>query len=784
MIYHLNYDWTFIKTELQGDKSQPIKDGQIVHIPHTNHELSYNYVDERSYQFVSTYQKTFLYDPNWKNKQVTLHFEGVAHQATVYLNGILIGMHQGGYTPFEFDLTTHLIFDANILTVIVDSREILNFPPFGNVIDYLTYGGIYREVYLNIRNQKHIRDIFIYGKNLLTHPEIHVESTFSTLEKLSYAVSILHKDVVVHQEVFNIIDGKSNIIFNCFELNLWDVEQPNLYTFLFNLQAENEILDQVKVVTGFREAIFKPEGFYLNGKIVKLIGMNRHQDYPYVGYAMPKNAQYMDAKILKNELNMNIVRTSHYPHSKHFIEACDQLGLLVFEEIPGWQYIGDESWKDVAKTNTKEMVLRDRNNPSVILWGVRINESGDDDSFYSFTNAIAHQMDPTRQTAGVRFITHSSVLEDVFTLNDFIHEGYNEPLRKLSEVTDLKYIPYLVTEHSGHMFPTKSFDPEEKRLEHTKRHMRITNHMLNDSDISGVIGWCMHDYNTHMDFGSGDKICYHGILDMFRNTKMASFFYASQQGDSPYLEISTNFNIGEYPKGFIQDALVFSNCDDIKVYRNNLLIGSLNHDSDYPYLKYPPYQMDWFGDLLIKNEKLTVEKSDLIKKIYKSVVAYGENNLPPIIASMIHDPSDIKLAYQMYGKYVANWGTKSISYTFKGYIKGVEVISKTKGNDYKQIISVKTDSNTISIGNTYDVTRITVEAINENKDRLVFANNAFHVETDDLLTVIGDKNLSLIGGIRSFFVKTNQKIGISTILIQHQDQTHKIQISITKEDLV
>lgn len=783
MIYHINDDWIFIKSELQGDKGQIITNGKMVDIPHTNQEVPYNYVDERDYQFVSTYQKTFTYQKEWKNSVISIHFEGVAHQASVYLNGILLGTHQGGYTPFEFDLSNHLKKDLNVVTVIVDSRETLNFPPFGNVIDYLTYGGIYREVYLNIRNPKHIKDVFIYGKNLLSFPEIHIDSTFSSKDPLYYEVSILYKDILVHQEQYEVANDQSHITLKCYELKLWDIDHPNLYTFQFALKDHHQTLDILSITTGFREALFKPDGFYLNGTKIKLIGMNRHQDYPYVGYAMPKSAQYMDANILKNELNMNIVRTSHYPQSKHFIEACDQLGLLVFEEIPGWQHIGDETWKHIAKNHTKEMVLRDRNNPSVILWGVRINESGDDDAFYKDTNDIAHENDPTRQTAGVRFITHSSVLEDVFALNDFIHEGHNEPLRKLSEVTDLKNIPYLVTEHSGHMFPTKSFDPEQKRLEHAKRHMRITNHMLSDNEISGVIGWCMHDYNTHIDFGSGDKICYHGILDMYRNTKMAAYFYASQQNHTPYLEVSTNFNIGEYPKGFIEEALIFSNCDEVVVFRNDMLIGSLSRDSSYPFLKYPPFQMDWFGDLLIKNEKLTQEKSDLIKKIYKSVVIYGHHNLPKNLLDMIDDPSIIHLAYQMYGKYVANWGTKSVSYTFKGYINNNLVISKTRGNDYKSMIRIQTDQTNLYLGNTYDVTRITVEKVNEIGNRLPFANDAFLVTTDHLLTVIGETNITLIGGVRSFFVKTNKKTGLSTIQIHHQNEIHKIQISVSKEEL-
>ena len=153
------------------------------------------------------------------------------------------------------------------------------------------------------------------------------------------------------------------------------------------------MVDAVNTRFGFREAVFKEDGFYLNGKKMKLRGLNRHQSYPYVGYAMPKSMQKLDTDLIKEELGLNAVRTSHYPQSHHFMDRCDELGLLVFTEIPGWQHIGDESWQEQAKKNTQEMVLQYRNHPSVILWGVRINESMDNDDLYKETNRIAHELD-------------------------------------------------------------------------------------------------------------------------------------------------------------------------------------------------------------------------------------------------------------------------------------------------------------------------------------------------------------------------------------------------------
>ena len=204
-------------------------------------------------------------------------------------------------------------------------------------------------------------------------------------------------------------------------------------------------MDEDSRTIGFREARFTEHGFELNGKVLKLRGLDRHQTFPFVGQAMPGRVQRRDAQILRNNFKCNIVRTSHYPQSRHFLDACDELGLLVLEEIPGWQHIGDEAWKDISVDNVRRMIRRDWNHPSIILWGVRINESRDDHDFYTRTNALAHQLDPTRPTGGIRNFEQSELLENVFTINDF---GF--PLRAPNHPL------YLNTEFIGHTYPTKS----------------------------------------------------------------------------------------------------------------------------------------------------------------------------------------------------------------------------------------------------------------------------------------------------------------------------------------
>jgi beta-galactosidase len=336
---------------------------------------------------------------------------------------------------------------------------------------------------------------------------------------------------------------------------------------------------------------------------LKLRGLNRHQAWPYVGYAMGRRAQERDAEILRRFLRCNIVRTSHYPQSPWFLDHCDRIGLLVLEEIPGWQHIGGREWKQEAVNNVRRMIERDWNHPSIVLWGVRINESADDHDLYAETNRLARELDPTRQTGGIRCITGSELLEDVYTMNDFIqgqeelpdHSGAALVLREPAAVTGLPApVPYLVTEFNGHMYPTKRQDQEQRQAEHVRRHLSVLNAIYGHPGIAGCIGWCMFDYNTHKDFGSGDRICHHGVLDMFREPKFAAYVYASQgdPAETVVLKPVTYWARGERNIGGALPLIILTNCDEVEM-RYGRFVKRLGPDrATYPHLPHPPVIID------------------------------------------------------------------------------------------------------------------------------------------------------------------------------------------------
>ena len=562
----INNNWLWAPV-FEEDMIKPVFDGEdkmeSVRIPHTVKVTPLNYFDAHEYQMVSCYRKTFDVPAEWKDKKVFVTFDAVAHEAEVYINGVSVVKHSCGYTAFTADLTEHLKFgEKNVIAVKCDSRESLNVPPFGFVIDYMTYGGIYREVYLNVKEKDHIKDVFVSAG---ADKKVTIKTETEGVGELVCMITEISSGKVLFAEP---CEKDAQITVN--EAKLWSLDAPNLYELTMTLRNGDKE-DTFTTKFGFRDAVFKTDGFYLNGEKIKLRGLNRHQCWPYVGYAMPKSMQQMDADILKNELGLNAVRTSHYPQSHHFIDRCDELGLLVFTEIPGWQNIGDDAWKEQTVINTREMVSQYRNHPSIILWGVRINESVDCDELYTRTNKEAHGLDPYRQTSGVRYLKKSSLLEDVYAFNDFSHNGKTAGCEQKKNVTSDMNKPYFISEYNGHMFPTKVFDSELHRQEHALRHCNVLDSVMANEDICGSFGWCMFDYNTHKDFGSGDRVCYHGVTDMFRNFKLAAYAYASQNKElAPVLEVSSSMDIGEHPAGNRGEVYIFSNCDSVKMYKNDV----------------------------------------------------------------------------------------------------------------------------------------------------------------------------------------------------------------------
>lgn len=763
---YLNNDWQF---SFDADEYIPVR------IPHTVKETPFHYFSEEEYQTVSGYKRSIFAEEEWQGDRILLTFDGVAHYAEVFLNGDKIGEHYSGYTAFTIDISDKLIFgEENELFVKVDSRESLNIPPFGNVIDYMTYGGIYRDVYIDIKNSTYISDVF---------PRARANGEIDTDIKISGEIS---GKMTVRQSIFvdgveylldeRAADAELTIFSYVDNIDPWHVDSPNLYTLKTQLWQGKYLLDEKNVRVGFRDAEFRRDGFYLNGKKLKIRGLNRHQSYPYVGYAMPRSMQEMDADVLKNELGLNTVRTSHYPQSHYFLDRCDEIGLLVITEIPGWQHIGDEAWQEQAVKNVEEMILQYRNHPSIILWGVRINESRDNEALYTRTNALAHKLDPTRATCGVRNFKKSQLLEDVYTYNEFLHDGKKPGCDPKFLVTSDMEKPYMITEYNGHMYPTKSFDCEDHRVEHALRHARVLNSVASYDDIAGSCGWCMADYNTHKDFGSGDRICYHGVTDMFRNPKLAAAVYASQ-GSAPVLEISSSMDIGEHPACIKGDIWAFTNADSIKMYKNDKFIKEyFSKDSkSFRHLKNRPILIDDFiGESIAVNENMKPRQARLVTRALNYIARHGYGNLPPRILwiaaqCLVLYGMKISNIVDLYTKYAGDWGGVSTVYRFDAIVDGEVVKSVTKAPMNYGGLTVKVYKNLLTERESYDVTALRISAIDENGNTLYFSGEPLTVTTEGPIELIGPHTVPLRGGMAGVYIKSTGKAGRASVTVSASD---------------
>ncbi len=752
---------------------------EAVELPHTNKMLPLNCFDEHSYQFVSCYKKIFRLPEEMKNKKVFLDFEGVMIACRVFCNGKQVGAHEGGYTPFSVDITDSVSADNdNVLVVEVDSTERPDIPPFGKVVDYLTYGGIYREVFLRAADATRIERLWLSCKNpcaeqkdLVCRCDVTAEQAAEGLVKIEL-LDAQQQCVATAEQAVTLAAGNNQltVALNGLEnVHLWSLQAPVLYTVRVTLQA-GAVRDEATQRYGFRSAEFTTEGFFLNGEKVKLVGVNRHQSWPYVGYAMPERVQRHDAVILKKEMGCNVVRASHYPQSHHFLDACDELGLLVVEEIPGWQHIGDQAWKEHSMQDVRDMITRDYNHPSIILWGVRINESQDDHDFYAETNRIAREMDTTRQTGGTRYIQRSEMLEDVYTYNDFTHDGGKVVFRPQQESTGLDHlVPTLVTESNGHMYPTKIFDQEARTVEHAIRHLRVINEAMGRDDLVGGISWCAFDYNTHGCFGSGDKICYHGVYDMFRNPKFAAYSYASQKSpeEEVVLEPITVASRGERDGGGTVPFTVLTNCDFVRVHKNGKVVGDFYPDhKQFAHLPHPPitvsHLMEQDMEFGMSEEDTKQFRDFLAKKVEEGTLIKPTAEDFAYMSGLAAKYSlQLSELYGMAVRAAGGWGDEENDLLLEGFWQGECVIKRRIGeNKYFDRLKVEADDTLLCAqGDSYDATRICVTAVDNMGNKMPFIHECVQVTVEGPARLLGPDSFALVGGSAAFWVATTGEKG-------------------------
>jgi len=623
--YELNQGWLFGGMYVAGSADPGYDDSRFseVTLPHTVVPLSWGGWDPAVWEKVWIYRR-HLDGSLLAGGRVFADFDGVMACATAVLNGTPLGGHQGGYLPWSIELTGHLAGGDNVLALIVDAR-CLPVPPHGGrlgarAVDYLQPGGIYRDAVLRVVPDIFLADVFARPADVLSasrHVEVRclVDAAVVPPGQVTVTAELLDgpRRLAMADTALQITaaTGISGPVVAALDLRgggdvtLWSPDHPKLYTVRAALSAAARghaapVTHDLSVRTGFREARFEPGGFYLNGERLQIFGLNRHQLFPHTGMAMAARLQRTDAEILKRDLNCNMVRCSHYPPSRHFLDACDELGLMVWEESPGWQYVGDAAWREQVVRDVSAMVARDRSRPSVIVWATRLNETASHPGLYARTRKAARELDGSRPTTGAMAIHLAAGWdEDVFAYND-----YRSGRDGAGLLPPLPGVPYLVSEAVGALSGWPAYrwiDTGAVLAAQGLLHAHVHNTARSDPRYAGLLGWAGFDYAS---LNGGDRVWKAlktpGVLDTFRVPKPGAAIYRSQADPRTRPVVVPaffwDFGPSSPPHGPGPDAMIATNCDRLEIYLGGRhLATGLPDRARFANLPHPPV----FADLTV-----------------------------------------------------------------------------------------------------------------------------------------------------------------------------------------
>lgn len=566
-----------------------------VDLPHTwnAHDVS----DEKAgyWRGIGWYRKHFRLDPKFAGKKFCLEFDGANAVAEAWLNGKYLGRHLGGYTPFSWEITPRTGALENVLTVKVDNLFRDTVPPTVKS-DYNFYGGLHRKVWLRITGPVFVADVFWRTPHVsatTAEVEFHTQITnqsaglmaFDLLQEVLDANGKLAwPSVTTHVKVQ--AGQTADFLQSSKELDrpqLWSPETPYLYHIRTTLKQDGRVLDSTEVPLGFRWFRFDPQdGFFLNGKRVQVRGTNWHETYPGMGSAMPDSRIVKDVEMV-HQMGANFWRTSHYPHAPASLDASDRIGLLVWEELPINKEIGDpEAYIGNASRMAVEMIKRDRNHPSVVLWGFAGEVNAPKRVSLKVIDAISklyRQLDPTRKVA-----MHAPRGEDVEALVDVSGAGAGSE-------TDEKHIKYpdrsyMESEYTVARIERGRYgggpESEELGIELHERYLKELN--LRRWMAGGNI-WNQIDYDGETYDSVVPHMVSFGVVDIWRIPKEVYYFYQSQWTDTPMVHIVGHWAWpGE--EGKIKNVIVCSNVEQVELFLNGQSLGTKT-DSPVPGVTHP-----------------------------------------------------------------------------------------------------------------------------------------------------------------------------------------------------
>lgn len=613
---NINKTWQFKRLNSDGTHV----DWQNVNLPHTP-KIEPKIVNNQ-WQGTSYYQKKLIVKPHWKNKEIFVRFEGAMNHAEVWLNDVKIGEHLGGYLPFTLKLTENINFSgSNTLSVKLKNIDnpIIGPKPL-KLLDFNTYGGLYRDVNLLIKNKLHISDELHANKVagggvFVTFPEVnnkksqvkintHVVNSYSQNKAFTVKQKLFF-DAALVAEISETVKSLSSNTGKQYKQslfvknpNLWSPENPNLYHLYTEIYLDGQLVDKRINRIGIREFSFnKQHELLINGEKTFLRGVNRHQEYPHVGYATSAEADFRDAYKIKSA-GFDYVRLSHYPHSTAFMDAADELGLVLIDAILGWQYyLEDEKFKQQIINTCHDLIRRDRNHASVLAWECSLNESNMPESFIADLHQVVKSEYPDAYSAGWQ---HGY---------DFYLQARQHRQKHYEKPTQ----PYNVSEYGDWEYYAQNAGLNQDAWGDLKEEERTSRQLLNSGEIRLLQQatnvqeahndnlttpafadgyWVMFDYNR----GYADDIESSGIMSIYRLPKYSYYFFKSQRNPQynsnlfdggPMVHIASEWN-----KNSAKTIRVFSNADEVELALNGKKIARNKPSKNKiaTHLNHPPFE--------------------------------------------------------------------------------------------------------------------------------------------------------------------------------------------------
>ncbi len=632
------------------------------------------------------YRHEIAVNPAWANKRVSLEFDGAMQKADIWVNGQKVGTHLGGYLPFVVDLTPHLAGHDRISVALhLDNNGSALFPPGSNRIDFTYQGGLYRPVRLVVTDPVHITNAIeanqVAGGGVFVRCEsataaaaavaaqTHVRNDGATEIKVEVEHVLLAPDgrevarqTVAAKPLAPGAGAEFASHLNVGKPQLWHPDHPWLYTLVSTVKKDGVTCDQVRTRCGLRWLAVTDEGFFLNGERIMLRGANRHMSFPWLGNAASDNLNYRDIRLLK-EGGFNFLRLCHYPQSAGTMEACDELGVMALVCTPGWQCFQDnDSFKNEAEKNIREMVRWNRNHPSAAMWETSLNETYGHDAFHETCANLAKAEYPGGQllTSGDTYAAKRTKFYDV----TYTGWGgpYNRPLHPDAQHKKALHREYGDMDVGGaiHVLGRGGSDAEKWMLHQAWQFQWTHNTNLSWPWTLGDAVW--EGIDTHSAFGP--SFC--GPLDIYRLPKFGYYFYQSQRDAAakPAVPCDTGpmVNIASFwtPRAEQVKVVVYSNAEEVELFLNGKSLGRRKPDSgpDSPYGQYNTgADPTWAGQTdpaasTREHDAAAKAKSDA-GKMFNGGNCTHLNHAPFTFIPVHYEPGELKAVAYIDGKAVA-----------------------------------------------------------------------------------------------------------------------------------